>query len=101
MLAPYTLQGLLRGIEITWLFDWHWPWRALAKPWASALGALPVALLARLLLPGLAGEVAAGLLYLAGYLVVWWVIGLDPNDRAVLAELFPKSVAAFPAMSNP
>ena len=28
MLVPYTLQGVLRAVEISWVFDWRWPWRA-------------------------------------------------------------------------
>src|SRR5262249_34463278 len=26
MLVPYTLQGVLRGVEISWLLAWRWPW---------------------------------------------------------------------------
>jgi O-antigen/teichoic acid export membrane protein len=87
MLAPYAVQGLLRGFEISRLFGWRWPWKALLRPWTAAVAALPAALACRLLLTGLSGEIAAGAVYSVGYLLAWWVIGLEPTDRAVLASL--------------
>ncbi len=47
MLVPYSLQGILRGVEISWLLHWRWPWRALLKPWLAALLPLPLAFVAR------------------------------------------------------
>ncbi len=87
MLVPYVIQGALRGFEISYLLRWRWPWRALGRPWAAALGALPAPLLLRALDPGLRSEVAAGVLYVVAYLVIWRVIGLEPEDRAVIARL--------------
>ena len=86
MVVPYAIQTVLRGVQISWLFDWSWPWHALIKPWVAALAALPLALLVRLSTQGTAGELASGLAYLTGYLITWWLIGLDPSDRAVLAH---------------
>ena len=43
MLVPYTIQGVLRSIEISIIFKWRWPLRALVKPWMAALAALPLA----------------------------------------------------------
>jgi O-antigen/teichoic acid export membrane protein len=88
MLVPYTLQGVLRGIEISWIFSWHWPLGALVKPWLAAIAALPLALVLRLWGSGTWVEVAAAVVYLAGYVLAWRLIGLDPNDREVLAHLF-------------
>jgi O-antigen/teichoic acid export membrane protein len=88
MLVPYAIQGVLRGAEISWLFNWSWPWRALVKPWAAAIAALPLALIVRLSAGGAAGELAAAVVYLAGYLTAWRVIGLEPSDRAVLGHLW-------------
>jgi O-antigen/teichoic acid export membrane protein len=87
MLVPYVVQGLLRGVEISRLLQWRWPWRALIRPCGPAAAALPVPLLVRLLVPGLAGEVVAGSLYVLAYLAVWRAIGLDRDDRAILAQL--------------
>jgi O-antigen/teichoic acid export membrane protein len=86
MVVPYAIQTVLRGVQISWLFNWSWPWHAMIKPWVAALAALPLALLVRLSAHGSAGELSSGLAYLIGYLIAWWVIGLDPNDRAVLAH---------------
>jgi hypothetical protein len=88
MLVPYSIQTMLRGAEIVWLFDWRWPWRALAKPWIAALAALPGALAVRLSTSGTAFELASAAVYLASYFAVWRMIGLDPSDRAVLQQVF-------------
>jgi hypothetical protein len=58
----------------------------LVKPWAAALAALPLALIVRLSAAGTTFEIVSALVYLAGYAVAWRVIGLDPNDRAVVAH---------------
>jgi O-antigen/teichoic acid export membrane protein len=88
--SPYLIKGVLRWIEISWLVDWRWPWRALVKPWVAALAPLPVALLIRFALHGWWSELAAAGVYLAGYFIAWRVFGLDPNDRAVLDQLFKR-----------
>jgi len=88
MLVPYTLQGVLRSVEISVIFKWRWPLRSLVKPWMAALAALPLALLLRLTVSGTVAEVAAAVVYMAGYLAAWRVLGLEPNDRAVLAHLW-------------
>ena len=97
ILAPYCVHGLLRGIEITHLLHWRWPWRAMLKPWWAALAPLPFSLLVRLCWPGPIFEIAAALLYLAGYFVMWRIIGLDPTDRDIVDHLFKKKAAASAA----
>lgn len=88
MLGPYVIQGLLRGFEITRLLGWHWPWRALLRPWLAALAALPLALVVRLwLLDGSWAELAAAVVYVTGYLAVWWRIGLEAEDQLVIRRL--------------
>ena len=94
MLAPYMLQGILRGVEISWLLKWRWPWRALLKPWLAASIALPVALAARLFAHGIVWEFAAAGLYLAGYLLAWRAIRLEPGDRDVLDHFFKRAQPA-------
>ncbi|MEO6871219.1 MAG: oligosaccharide flippase family protein [Chthoniobacterales bacterium] len=91
MLVPYSLQGILRGAEISWLLKWRWPWRALLKPWLAALLPLPVALLARLFARGIIWEFAAAATYLVGYLLAWWIIGLERRDRDALEHLFKRA----------
>jgi O-antigen/teichoic acid export membrane protein len=87
MLVPYALQGVLRGVEISWLFAWRWPVAALTKPWIAAGVALIPGLAVRLTTPGIAGHLAAGAAYLLAYIVMWRVIGLDASDRAVFGRL--------------
>jgi O-antigen/teichoic acid export membrane protein len=91
--SPYLIKGVLRWVEISWLVDWRWPWRALVKPWVAALAPLPVALLIRFAIQGWWSELAAAGVYLAGYFIAWRVFGLDPNDRAVLDQLFKRKKA--------
>ncbi len=88
VLVPYTLLGMLRGIEVSWLLAWRWPWRSLRKPWLAALGALPLALVARAVDDGIAAQVSAAAIYLASYLLVWRLVGLDPGDRSIVSHLF-------------
>ncbi|MEP6973846.1 MAG: oligosaccharide flippase family protein [Spartobacteria bacterium] len=93
VLLPYVIKGLLRWAQIRWFFAWRWPWRALFKPWVAALVPLPVALLALGFGRGWWVEIAAAALYLVGYFITWRVIGLEPNDRALLDQLFKKKRA--------
>jgi O-antigen/teichoic acid export membrane protein len=88
MLVPYTIQGALRSVEISIIFQWRWPVRALIKPWIAALAGLPLAILLRASVPGIAAEVGAALIYIAGYLAAWRMLGLEPSDRAVVAHLW-------------
>jgi O-antigen/teichoic acid export membrane protein len=85
MLVPYALQAVLRGVEMSWLLGWRWPWRELAKPWTAALLALPLGLGVRLLGGGTAAvQLAAASVYLAAYVAAWRAVGLEPKDREVL-----------------
>jgi O-antigen/teichoic acid export membrane protein len=90
MLVPYSIHGVLRGIQISWIFKWHWPWRALIKPWVVALMALPSALAIRLSLHGIAWELTAGAVYMIGCLIAWRIIGLDRSDHAVVDYLLKR-----------
>jgi O-antigen/teichoic acid export membrane protein len=90
VLCPYVIKGLLRWIEIRYFYEWRWPWHALFKPWIAALIALPCGVLLRWVSQAWWSDLAAAALYLAGYFIAWRIIGLDPSDRAVLAQLFPK-----------
>jgi O-antigen/teichoic acid export membrane protein len=87
MLVPYGLQGILRGVEISWLLGWRWPWRALITPWVTALIAVLPALLVRGASSGLGWHMAAAGVYLLAYVSAWRLIGMDPNDRAVWNHL--------------
>jgi O-antigen/teichoic acid export membrane protein len=90
VLCPYAIKGLLRWFEIRYLFEWRWPWHALLKPWIAACIPLPFAVLVRWMSHWWWLDLAAAALYLAGYFITWRVIGLEPNDRAVLDQLFKR-----------
>ena len=94
MLVPYAIHGLLRALQISWLLKWHWPWRSLLKPWIAAIIPLPFAVALRLIFRGTIVELAAAAFYVCGYLMVWRLIGLDRNDRAVLDHLIKKKKLA-------
>lgn len=100
MLVPYTIQGILRGVQLSRLLQWRWPWHALIKPWVAALLPLPLATLVRVSLGGVGFELAAACVYSAGYIVAWRIIGLDRSDRAVLDRLFPRYKRAVFAPAN-
>jgi len=93
MLVPYSLQGVLRGVEIWWLLEWRWPWRALVKPWVAALMPLPFALTFRLSLHGKNWELTTVVLYVMGYLAAWRLVGLDRGDRAVLDHFLKRKTS--------
>jgi O-antigen/teichoic acid export membrane protein len=99
MLVPYALQGVLRGVEMTWLFGWRWPFAALTKPWIAAGVALVPGLLLRLATGGLGGHLSASVAYLAAYLLVWRLIGLDDSDREVFSHLLRRRRAASSALA--
>ncbi len=90
---PYLIKGILRWVQISWLLEWRWPWRALFKPCVAALAPLPLALLVRFTIHGWSSELAAAGLYLAGYFIAWRIFGLDPSDRVVLDQLLERKKA--------
>jgi len=87
VLLPHVLQGILRAAELRWLFGWRSRWRELAHPILAASVAAAPAVAVRLLVGGLGGQLAAALAFLAAYVAVWWRLGLDAADRAILNEL--------------
>jgi O-antigen/teichoic acid export membrane protein len=95
--SPYLIKGVLRWIQIAWLVEWRWPWRALVKPWMAALAPLPFVLLLRVPLHGPWKEVASATLYLAGYFIAWRIFGLDQSDRAILDRLLKRKSSAVVA----
>ena len=93
MVVAYLTQGVLRYCELRFLFAWHWPWRAFARPIVACLAATLLALPLRILILGWRGEVLAGLTFLALYLTAWRLIGLEESDRTVLQQLWKKKRA--------
>ncbi|CAA9252969.1 MAG: hypothetical protein AVDCRST_MAG42-2330 [uncultured Chthoniobacterales bacterium] len=88
MVLAYVTQGVLRYLELRFLFKWNWPWGALARPALAFAIAFTIALPLRLLIDGWQGELASGLTFLAAYVGAWKVIGLEESDRVVLRQLW-------------
>ena len=71
ILIPYVVQGVLRYFVLRFVFEWPNPWRSIRPPVLSAIIAIIPALLCRLFLPGMAGQLAAGLVFLAIFGAGW------------------------------
>jgi O-antigen/teichoic acid export membrane protein len=90
MAAGFTVQGVMRFVELRHVFGWSWPWRSLGRPLAAfALSFAPAATLR--LIGGAPLEIVSGLLFLALYAGAWLVLGADPSDRIVWQRLLKRS----------
>ena len=86
MCAGFTVQGVLRFVELRHVFGWSWPWRSLARPaLAFVVAFVPAAILRIAITAQL--DFLAGALFLALYAAAWLVLGADPADRAVWRSL--------------
>ena len=92
ILLPYGIQGLLRHVELRYVFGWPSQARELARPIvAAACAALP-AIGCRVWMGGLSGELISVAAFLVTYVGAWRLFGLDPGDRAIAAELSAANV---------
>jgi len=71
ILVPYVIQGILRYGVLRLVFRWRNPWSNISPPIIAAIIAFVPALSCRLLLHGIAGQVTAGLVFLAIFGVSW------------------------------
>jgi O-antigen/teichoic acid export membrane protein len=71
ILIPYVVQGVLRYFVLRLVFGWKNPWRSIHPPVLTAIVAFIPALPCRLFLPGMAGQLTAGLLFLVIFGVGW------------------------------
>ena len=71
ILIPYVVQGVLRYLVLRVVFGWQNPWRSIHPPVLTAIVAFTPALPCRLFLPGMAGQLTAGLVFLAIFGVGW------------------------------
>lgn len=88
MMLAYMTQGVLRYCELRFLFHWHWPWRAFARPALAFAVSMVAALPFRMLINGWRGELTAGLVLLGVYVGTWMLIGVEEPDRVVLRQLW-------------
>jgi O-antigen/teichoic acid export membrane protein len=71
ILLPYVIQGILRYGVLRLVFRWRNPWSNIRPPILTAIIAIVPALMCRLFLDGTAGQVMAGLVFLAIFGVGW------------------------------
>jgi len=71
ILIPYVVQGVLRYFVLRLVFGWQNPWRSIYPPVLTAIVAFIPALPCRLFLSGMAGQLTAGLVFLAIFGVGW------------------------------
>jgi len=81
ILIPYLVLGILRYRTLRQVFRWRDPWHDVDEPLIAALIATVPALLVRFTIAGTPGQLAAGLIFLAVYLVLW------KRHRAVEGEV--------------
>jgi O-antigen/teichoic acid export membrane protein len=71
ILLPYVIQGILRYGVLRLVFRWRNPWSSIHRPIFAAIVAFVPALICRLFLDGIAGQVVAGLVFLAIFGIGW------------------------------
>ncbi|MGH8100804.1 MAG: oligosaccharide flippase family protein [Chthoniobacterales bacterium] len=71
ILLPYVIQGILRYGVLRLVFRWRNPWSSIRPPIFTAIIALVPAVICRVLLHGIAGQVTGGLVFLAIFGVGW------------------------------
>ena len=87
ILLPYGIQGLLRHVELRYVFGWPSQARELTRPMVAAACAAVPAVVCRIWMAGLSGELMSVAAFLVTYVGAWRLLGLDPGDRAIAAEL--------------
>ena len=100
ILLPYVVQGILRDVELRYLFGWPSDWHELRRPVAAAAAAAVPAVGCRVMLAGIPGQLAGVAVFLAVYAGVWWLFGLDPGDRAIVDSLTGRAVALRAGEAN-
>lgn len=71
ILLPYVLLGILRRHCLRSVLRWHSPMTKMSPPFLGALFALVPAVLCRLSISGMAGEIISALAFLLAYFVAW------------------------------
>jgi zinc transporter ZupT len=71
ILLAYVVQGILRAGVLRFVFRWQNPWNSLRAPVFTAVVALIPALICRLFLDRMTGQITAGLVLLAVFGAGW------------------------------
>ena len=101
ILVPYAVQGILRHVELRYVFGWPSQRPELMRPIAAGVAAALPALGCRVMIPGVPGQIAAIGAFLATYVAAWWRLGLDPGDRAIVDALTNRRVMSSRELEDP
>jgi len=71
ILLPYVIQGILRYGVFRVVFRWRTPWSTVRRPILTAIIAFVPALITRLLLGGIAGQIVSAFVFTAIFGVGW------------------------------
>ncbi len=72
ILLPYIVQGVLRYATLRWVFHWKDSWSDIRPPLVAAGIAVVPAIISRILLGGIVGQVTSAALFLAIFGAQWW-----------------------------
>jgi O-antigen/teichoic acid export membrane protein len=72
ILLPYVVQGILRYATLRWVFHWKDSCSDISPPLIAAMIAFVPALVCRLFLGGIVGQVISAAVFLAIFGVQWW-----------------------------
>ena len=81
ILLPYVVQGILRYATLRWVFHWKDSWSDIRPPLVAAGIALVPAIICRLLLAGVVGQVTSAGIFLAIFGVQWWQHHIHRKDK--------------------
>jgi O-antigen/teichoic acid export membrane protein len=81
ILLPYVVQGVLRYTTLRWVFHWKDSWNDIRPPLIAAGIALVPALVCRMFLGGIAGQVVSAAAFLAVFGVQWWQHHIHRRDK--------------------
>ena len=71
ILLPYVVQGILRYAVLRLAFRWPNPWKNISPPMIAAIIAIVPALICRVLMDGIAGQLTAAAVFLAVFGIGW------------------------------
>jgi O-antigen/teichoic acid export membrane protein len=81
ILLPYVVQGILRYATLRWVFHWKDSWSDIRPPLVSAGIALVPAIVCRVLLSGIVGQIISAAVFLAVFGVQWWKHHIHRKDK--------------------
>jgi O-antigen/teichoic acid export membrane protein len=81
ILLPYVVQGILRYATLRWVFHWKDSWSDIRPPLIAAGMALVPAVVCRVFLSGIIGQVTSAAVFLALFGVQWWQHHIHRKDE--------------------